>query len=147
MKRLSIILMSLFALLATTVMKASGDKPIQPNQLPTTAQEFLKTHFADQKILLAKIDTEVLTKNYEVVLENGTQIDFDGKGRWETVDCGTSAVPTSIIPSAIASYVKATYPDAFVVKIDKDTREYEVELSNRIELTFDKKFNLTDIDR
>jgi hypothetical protein len=32
------------------------------------------------------------------------------------------------------------------MKIDRDRRDYEISLSNRLELTFDKKFNLVDID-
>ena len=38
------------------------------------------------------------------------------------------------------------YPDTSVVQIDRDKRDYEVKLTNGLELTFDLKFNLIDID-
>ncbi len=42
--------------------------------------------------------------------------------------------------------MKTHHPDASVVKIEKERREYEAKLSDRVELTFDSKFNLIDID-
>jgi len=51
-----------------------------------------------------------------------------------------------IIPAAIQKYVTTHYPDAKVLKIERDKKDYEVKLSNRTELKFDLKFNLIDID-
>ena len=45
-----------------------------------------------------------------------------------------------------AQYVSGHYPDASIVQIDRDKHDYEVKLSNGLELTFDLKFNLIDID-
>lgn len=55
-------------------------------------------------------------------------------------------MPAAVIPAAIASYVKENYPGATIRKIEKERREYEVRLSNRVELTFDLKLRLVDID-
>ena len=44
-------------------------------------------------------------------------------------------------------YVKATYPSCRIEEIEKDRRGYEVKLSNKLELTFDKKLNIVDIDK
>lgn len=146
MKTLTFILVCLFALCATT-LRADNGKPIQVSQLPDAAQQFIKQHFADRKVALAKVETELMSKSYEVVFANGDHIDFDGKGNWEEVDCQSSSVPPAIVPVRIMEYIRANYPDETVVKIEKDRREYEVKLSNRVELSFDLKFNLTDIDR
>lgn len=146
MKTLTFILVCLFALCATT-LRADNGKPIQVSQLPDAAQQFIKQHFADRKVVLAKVETELMSKSYEVVFANGDHIDFDGKGNWEEVDCKSSFVPPAIVPVRIMEYIHANYPDETVVKIEKDRREYEVKLSNRVELSFDLKFNLTDIDR
>ena len=43
-------------------------------------------------------------------------------------------------------YKITNYPDTKVLKIERDKKEYEVKLSNRVELKFDLKFNLIDID-
>ena len=55
-------------------------------------------------------------------------------------------MPTAIIPAQIASYVSQNYPDTQIVQIDRDKRDYEVKLTNRLELTFDLNFNLIGID-
>lgn len=145
MKKLTIILICILAMLSTNI-RADNEKPIQVNQLPTAAQQFIKQHFTDKKIALAKVETEFISKSYEVIFADGDHIDFDSKGNWEEIDCKFSSVPVTIIPAQIYKYIKDNYPDAKVIKIEKDYREYEVKLSNRMELSFDLKFNLTDID-
>lgn len=52
------------------------------------------------------------------------------------------------VPAAIQEYVTANYPDAqiVIVKYDKRDKDYEVQLSNGWELTFNKKFQLIDAD-
>ena len=67
-------------------------------------------------------------------------------GNWEEVNCKYTSVPTAIIPTTIQKSVTTYYPDTRVLKIERDKKEYEVQLSNRVELKFDVKFNLIDID-
>ena len=85
-------------------------------------------------------------KSYEVIFTNGDKVEFDNKGNWEEVNCKYSAVPAAIIPATIQKYVTTNYPDAKILKIERDKKDYEVKLSNRTELKFDLKFNLIDID-
>lgn len=145
MKKLTFTLVYLFIMCAT-IACADNEKPIQTNQLPAAAQQFIKQHFANRTVALAKMETELMSKSYEVIFSDGDHIDFDGKGNWEEVDCKFSSVPDAIIPTPITKYVKDNYPDVTIKKIEKDHREYDVKLSNRMELTFDLKFNLIDID-
>lgn len=145
MKKATLLLACLFTL-CTAFAYADNERPIQTSQLPETAQQFIKRHFADSKVALAKMETEFLSKSYEVIFASGEHIEFDGSGNWTEIDCKTSSVPTEAVPAPIVEYIRTNYPDATVRKIEKDRREYEVKLSNRIELTFDLKFNLIDID-
>ena len=141
-------MMSTFAVLLLTlsVACAKADRPIKFEQLPATAQEFLKAHFADVKVSFLKIDDELIYKEYEVLLADGTTVEFNGEGEWKDVDCKRNAVPVAIVPTQIHEYVNAHYPSATITKIDRDRRGYEVSLSNRLELTFDTQFRLVDID-
>lgn len=125
---------------------AKADQPIKAEELPVAAQTFIKTYFSGSKISFAKLDDEFLYKEYEVMLTDGTKLEFNGDGEWENVDCKYGAVPSGIVPARIAEYIKKNYPDAKILKIDRDRRDYEVALSNHLELTFDLKFNLVDID-
>lgn len=144
MKKLVFLLVCLFTL--QTVARADDDKPIQVTQMPQPAQQFIKQHFADSKVASAKMESDFFYKSYEVIFTNGDKVEFDNKGNWEEVNCKYSSVPTAIIPAAIQKYVATNYPDAKILKIERDKKDYEVKLSNRTELKFDLKFNLIDID-
>lgn len=143
MKKLVFLLVCLFTL---HTAQADNDKPIQVSQMPQQAQVFVKQFFSNHKVALAKVESDFFDKSYEVVFTDGSKVGFDKKGNWKEVDCKHGFVPVSIVPAAIQSYVKANYPNTSIIKIDKDKKDYEVKLASRIELKFDMKFNLIDID-
>ena len=68
------------------------------------------------------------------------------KGIWTEVNCKYSAVPVAVVPDAIKKYVATNYPDAKMLKIERDKYDYEVKLSNGWEIKFDMQFNVIDID-
>lgn len=144
MKKLVMLLVCMFAM--HSVVKADNDKPIQVNQLPAKAQTFISTYFKNQKVALAKQETELFYKSYDVVFTNGDKVEFDKAGDWTEVQCRQSEVPAQIVPQAIRNYVKTNYPDAKILQIERDKKEYEVKLSNRWEITFDAQMRVIDID-
>ena len=85
-------------------------------------------------------------KTYDVIFTNGEKIEFDSKGQWRDIECRQSRVPAALIPAAIANFVKKNYPQTTILKIERDRRTYEIELSNRLELKFNNSFQLIDID-
>ena len=89
MKKLVFLLVCLFTL--QTVARADDDKPIQVTQMPQQAQQFIKQHFADSKVALAKMESDFFYKSYEVIFTNGDKVEFDNKGNWEEVNCKYSA--------------------------------------------------------
>lgn len=128
------------------VANAGNDKPISVNALPAKAQTLLSQHFNGQKVMLATIESGVVSRSYDVVLQNGTKLEFDKKGNLTEVDCKQSIVPDQLIPQAIRNYLKENYPAQAVKKIEMNKNEYEVELANGLDLTFNKHFQLIDID-
>ena len=146
MKKIVFLFISLFAM--NFVALAGNDKPIQVSEMPKAAQLFIKNHFADLSVAMAKVETDFLDKNYDVVFTNGNKVEFDKKGNWTNVDCEHTQVPVAILPEAIRQYVTKNYPDAKVLKIElTDRKGYDVELSNGFELEFDKRMNVIDVDR
>ena len=113
---------------------------------PQKAQQFIQKHFAGEKVALAKVERDFLEVRYEVIFTDGAKAEFYKDGEWKEVDCRYSSVPAAVVPAQIAQYVSGHYPDASIVQIDRDKHDYEVKLSNGLELTFDLKFNLIDID-
>lgn len=134
--------------LTTTVLNVSADngKPITFEQLPAPAQQFVKTHFANIKVVVATFEKDLLEKSYDVALSDGTKLEFDGKGQWTDVVCPKSGVPSKVLPDGIKTYLNSSFPDVKVKKIERDSREYEVTLENGTEITFNKNFQVKDID-
>ena len=148
MKRILRILMIAICCMVSCnmVANAGNDKPISVNALPAKAQILLSQHFNGQKVMLATIETGVINKTYDVVPQNGTKLEFDKKGNLTEIDCKQATVPDQLIPQAIKNYLMANYAGQSVKKIEMNKNEYEVELSNGLDLTFNKHFQLIDID-
>ena len=90
---------------------------------------------------------EIETVIYSLIVsDNGDKAEFDKSGEWTEVRCRQTGVPAQIVPAAIAEYVKTTYPDAQILQIERDSRGWEIKLSNRWEITFDKQMRVVDID-
>lgn len=145
MKKLMILAAILFSL-GTITAKADNDRMITVNQLPQKSQTFIKQHFPNEKVAYAKYERDFLDSTYEIVFTSSAKIEFFKNGDWKEVDCKYSTVPADIVPAQITAYIQQNWPDASIVKIDRDKRDYEVQLNNRLELTFDLNFNLIEID-
>ena len=148
MKRIFRILMIAICCMVSCNMAANAgnDKPISVNALPAKAQTLLNNHFNSQKVMLATIESGVVSRSYDVVLQNGTKLEFDKKGNLTEINCKQGIVPALLIPQAIKNYLKDNYAGQSVKKIEMNKNEYEVELTNRLDLTFNKHFQLIDID-
>lgn len=80
------------------------------------------------------------------MLTSGAEIDFNSKGEWYEVDTKRAALPASIVPAYISDYVKANFSNEYITKIEKDWYGLEVELTNDLNLKFNKKGDLREID-
>ncbi|MDR1756409.1 MAG: PepSY-like domain-containing protein [Culturomica sp.] len=144
MKR--IILSLAVLILAAGAAFADNDTPITVEQLPDTARQFIARYFPEGIVSRAKMEKEFLDKSYEVVFTNGSKVEFNGRGEWKEVNCPFTQLPEGIVPPPVKTYVAANYPDAKMVAIDYDKRDYEVKLNNGFELKFNLQFELMEID-
>lgn len=128
--------------------QADNDTPISVSELPRAAQNLVNRTFSGKKIALAKKDAELLDKSYEIIFTDGGKVEFDRKGNWTEVSSGRSntSVPSSLVPQTIRNYVASHYGGTRIVKIERDKKGYEVKLSNGIELEFNARLQLVDID-
>jgi len=140
-----IIACGIFALVL--LMTACTDRPVAVPQLPAPITTFILQNFPGRNITFATRDLEITGWQYDVVLADGTQIDFDTDRMWDKIQCPiTNPVPPAVIPAPIVTHLKANFPDAMVTMIDKDYYGYEVELTNGLELKFDKHGVITEMD-
>ena len=115
--------------------------------LPAPAHAILRQQFAQTQVSYIKIDKIWFWQtDYDVQLVNGMEISFDQDGDWTEVDGKRSEVPPYFIPAEIRSQVESMFPGEKVTQIEKSRRKYEIELSNDVELEFDRDFNIKEID-
>ena len=148
MKRMIRVLMIAICCMMSCNMAANAGngKPISVDALPAKAQTLLNNHFNGQKVMLATIESGVVSRSYDVVLKNGTKLEFDKRGNLTEIDCKQGIVPDQLIPQTINNYLKENYEGQSVRKIEINRKEYEVELTNGLDLTFNKHFQLIDIE-
>lgn len=142
----SMILLLCLCTLKFSLLHGDNDLPIPFGKLPLTAQQFIKSHFPNGQVSFVKVEQDFMETRYEVMLAGGIEVEFLKNGSWREVSCMTGAVPTAIIPTQIMAKLGELYPDGLIVEIDRDRYDYEVKLAGGLELAFDLKFNLIDID-
>lgn len=129
------------------LMTGCSDKPVLPAQLPAQITAFIQQNFPGQTITFAKKDLEITGWQYDVVLADGTQIDFDTDDMWDKIQSPmTNPVPVNLIPAPIVTHLRANFPDAMILKIDKERGGYEIELANGLELKYNQQGALMEMD-
>lgn len=144
MKRL--LALVLMAIMTVGAIVARDKVYYNDSCLPQSAKTILSRNFKS-KVHHVKVDKKTFGGDeYEVVLQNGTEIDFDSDGNWKEIDCGKSGVPSSLVLKPIATYVKKNFNNSPIVKIEVDRNHYEVELLNGAELKFDRSGRFLKVD-
>ena len=131
--------------LASLQIVKADDRPVTFSQLPVPAQTFINTNYPDEKISYATKDDDFILPDYNVMLANGVKIQFEHSGALEKIESRTG-IPMELIPFQSRDYVKMHYPDAIFVEYEIGKKSYEVKLSNRLELKFNRNFNVIEID-
>lgn len=140
-------LLSALAMATLAIVPAMAwEVAITAEQLPAEAQAFLKKNFANNNVVVATHDKDITDNDYTVILNDGTKVEFDASGKWESIKNRGANIPASIIPAPIATFVNGQYVGAKIVQIDVKRFGYEVELSNDLELKFDKAGRCIGID-
>ena len=107
---------------------ANADKyTLDRSALPEEAQQMLKEHFPKAKVSMIKVDRHLLKTS---------------------VDCKKREVPQGLVMKPIQRYVTKNFPGVKIVKIEKDFKGFEVDLSDGVELKFDRlgTFKGADVD-
>lgn len=146
MKRIGIILIGLA--LMTNMACADNDKVTNNiNELPQVSRTFLNNYFDGNKVSHIKIDKDLfLVDSYDVILTDGTSVEFNRDGEWKEVKSFQQNIPDTLIPAEIRQYVSQNYPGQKIMTVERGKRKVSVDLANGLELKFDLNGNLIDID-
>ena len=142
MKSIKAIVLLAAMLMMSFNAKADHDQVITFDQMPEVAQAFHKQFFANKVPLVVTVDWD----DYTIRYESGEKVEFDKQGNWKEIDCRASLVPVELIPEQIKANIQATFPNALILKSDRNRRGYEVKLNNGLEVEFSPTFQVIDID-
>ena len=139
----------LYTLLALMLVlpAAAEDVEIQFDQLPEKAQKVVKKAFPDTKIKKVEMERRASLIQYEVKLSGGIKMQFNKDGKFTECECIKSAVPDMLIPEKIRNYLKKEFPGRTVMRIEHDSKLFEILLNNGDERSFNSSYRLIDIDR
>ena len=139
-------LIALALMVASISTLKADDKPVTFNQLPKAAQTFINVNYPNEKMSFATVDDDFFKPDYHVALVNGVMIQFENDGRLEKIEVRNGDIPDGIVPIQIVETVKGYYPDARIIGYEVGKRSYEVKLSNRLELKFNTRFEVIELD-
>lgn len=126
---------------------------ISKYEMPGYVTEFVQKFYSNYeggRYYLEYSDKYSKLEEYEVVFRNDTKLEFDTKGNLKSIDCGRGdSINPKILPIEIAGYIDIKYPNVKIIEysvddIGKRREEHEVELSNGLTLTFNKRFKLVE---
>ncbi len=145
MKTMKFLMLAVLLALSTVACK-KDNTVLTIRDLPVSAQSLLHRHFKGNEIKSIKKESSFGIDTFEVQLTDGTELEFNSRTGWTEIDCKEQNLPTELLPAAILEYVNKNYPNAPVRKIERQKTGFEIELSNEVEIKFDKEFEVTDID-
>ncbi len=146
-KILKLLPMLLIAVLGISLASCSdNDEPISSRDLPSISKDFIIEYFPSASIVSTQKDKD----EYNVVLSDGTKIEFDKKGDWTEVDAASGkTLPTGFYPAEIDNYISQNFDGEGINEITKVKRGYEVEITTGTEMVFahDGSFIEIGVDR
>lgn len=122
-----------------------SDQYINTAALPQAILNYISTNYPNNTISEAEIEDN---NNYEVKLNDGTELIFDAQGNFLGIDdngdddFGDEDIEPGDLPANILEFIATYFPGATIEEAEKENNgNYEIELSNDVELIFDSEGN------
>lgn len=122
-----------------------SDNYINTAALPQAILNYVSTNYPDNTIHEAEIEDN---NNYEVELNNGVELIFDQQGNFLGIDdddeddFGDEDIAPANLPEKIRNFVTTHFAGASIEEAERENNgNYEIELSNDVELIFDADGN------
>lgn len=121
-----------------------SDDFINTAALPQSILTYVSTSYPNNTITEAEIEDN---NNYEVELNDGTELIFDQQGNFLGIDdddddFGDEDIAPGDLPSNILDFIATHFPGATIEEAERENNgNYEIELSYDVELIFDNDGN------
>ena len=118
----------------------------QFEQLPATAQEFVKTYFNEYKVQYILSGREFAEVDQKIRFEDGTEIELNAKGEWTDVSSKQKCIPTGFILKEITDFVEANHKNMCITDVEREFNRIKIELNDNLEIEFNNKGKLISYD-
>lgn len=106
-------------------------------KVPPRSKAFIDKYFPQSTVVLVEMDDDDDDgKEYSVLLNDGTKVEFDLQGDWKRVSRKKTGVPSTLVPKPILQYVKTNYPEDVITKLSRKPYGFKIELSNDEDVRF-----------
>ncbi len=141
------ILILLLTIASTFTAWAADEFTQDASKLPEAARTYISQHFPSAKIAGIKIDKDfIVVEDYEVMLSDGTELDFRPNGELKEVKNKSAGLPNSVVPENVIAYVSSNYAGQKIVCYECKVYGCEIKLSSGLEIKFDKNGKFLGID-
>ena len=107
------------------------------DEVPPRSKAFIDKYFPQSTVVLVEMDDDDDDgKEYSVLLNDGTKVEFDLQGDWKRVSRKKTGVPSTLVPKPILQYVKTNYPAEVITKLSRKPYGFKIELSNDEDVRF-----------
>lgn len=145
MKKILSLILALVLYASFAIAAPDDDIAVAFEQIPACSRTFVTTHFPNAQVACCFRDNH----SFEVRLADAVEIEFDTAGNWKEVDCKYKAVPASVmklVPEPIGTYTLRSYPSSVITKVKVKAWGYEIELSNGLEVEFNRSGRFLRVD-
>ena len=137
-----------FVCAAAALGVCAAPEKIGFDKLPKSSQEFIQKNFPREVVKDTEMDREAAWDKYTVYFNSGSRVSFEGgKGDWSEIVMKNGAVPATVIPVRIKTYVADNYSQSMVNRLSTMKEGYKVGLTNGLTLYFDKEGKFKKLDR
>ena len=141
-----ILCVAVFAAFSAVSAYADHDEfTTDTSRLPAPALETITKTYPNAKVVGIEIEKGFSTE-YEVRLSDGTKFDFNSGGEWESVENKANGAAEALIPDFAKKYVAANFAGQKITKVSRKAYGFEIDISNGLEVKFDKEGNVIGID-
>lgn len=122
----NILILFVFSLLFAS---CDDEKRVDIDKLPTKAQQFISGNFPGISVAQIIQDKDDGRKEYDVILSDGSTMQFDENGDWKEITCPFSTFPPNVLPENITTDLNGRYPQAHILKAEKEIGGYVLEIN------------------
>jgi hypothetical protein len=131
--------------LATGLVACDKESVLPTASIPAEITAYANTHFPSLPLLQVVKENDGFVLTYNVILQGNIDLEFNRRKEIIEID-GVTALPSSVIPDAIETYVSTNFPDNFITNWALENKGQQVQLDNGLDLKFDMDGNFKRYD-